>query len=74
MVDYLSNLNDKAMLKLKYDLKISGTFLDELVLGASQDFIPLFTNFVNYLVSDMVPEDLSFWLCEKFMNDTRKFF
>ena len=39
---------------------IDDTFPDEHVLAASQDFIPWFADFANYLASDIFPSDLSF--------------
>ena len=39
---------------------IDDIFHDEHVLAASQDLIPLFTYFANYLANDIVPSDLSF--------------
>ena len=39
---------------------IDDTFPDEQVLAASQDLIPWFAYFANYLASDIVPSDLSF--------------
>ena len=34
------------------------TFPDENVLDASQDLIPWFSGFANYLASDIIPLDL----------------
>lgn len=48
------------MLKLKDELDNNGTFPDEQVLFVSKDLIPWFTGFLNYLVSDVVYEKLSF--------------
>ena len=39
---------------------IDDTFPDEHVLAASQDLIPWFADFANYLASDIVPSDLPF--------------
>ena len=52
---------------------VDDTFPDEHVLAASQDLIPWFTDFANYLASDIVPSDLSFHQRKKFMYDVKKF-
>ena len=54
--------------------QIDDTSPDEHVLAASQNLIPLFTDFANYLASDIVPPDLSFHQRKKFMYDVKKFF
>ena len=54
--------------------EIDDTFPDEHVLAASQDLISWFADFANYLVSDIVPSDLSFHQRKKFMHDVKKFF
>ena len=41
---------------------------------ASQDLIPWFADFSNYLASNIVPSDLSFHQRKKFMYDVKKFF
>ena len=53
---------------------IDDTFPDEHVLAASQDLIPWFADFANYLASDIVPSDLSFHQRKKFMYDVKKLF
>ena len=54
--------------------EIDDTFRDEHVLAASQDLIPWFTDFANYLASDIVPPDLSFYQGKKFMHDVKNSF
>lgn len=49
MADHLSRLNEEAMLKLKDELDIDNTFLNQQVLAISHDFFPLFSNITNYL-------------------------
>lgn len=68
MVYQLSCLEEEAMLKLKYEFEIDDIFLDEQILTASLDLIPWFAYFVNYLVCDAIPEDLSFYQHKKFMS------
>ena len=67
VVDHFSRLEDEAMRYLGDKTDIDDTFLDEHVLAASQDSIPWFTDFANYLASDIIPSDLSFHQRKKFM-------
>ena len=60
VADHLSSLEDEAMRELGDKTDIDDTFRDEHVLAASQDLIPWFADFANYLASDIVPSDLSF--------------
>ena len=53
---------------------IDDTFPDEHVLAASQNLIPWFADFANYLASDIVPSDLFFHQRKKFMYDVKEFF
>ena len=62
------------MRELRDKADIDDTFRDEHVLAASQDLIPWFADFANYLASDIVPSDLSFHQRNKFMYDVKKFF
>lgn len=48
------------MLKLGYEIKINDTFPYECILESSQDLIPLFTYFANYLESYIIPKDMLF--------------
>ena len=54
--------------------KIDDIFPDEYVLAACQDLNPWFTDFANYLASDIVPPDMSFYQRKNFMHDVKKFF
>lgn len=60
VVDHLSGLEEEEILKLGYKLEIDDTFSDEQVLALSQDLIPWFADFVNYLASDLILKDMSF--------------
>ena len=60
VVDHLSRIEDKSMRELGEMAEIDDTFPNEHVLAASQDLIPWFTDFANYLASYIVPLDLSF--------------
>ena len=58
VADHLFRLEDEAMIELGDKTEIDDTFLDEHVLAASQDLIPWFVDFANYLASDIAPPDL----------------
>ena len=71
VVDHLSRLEDEAMIELGEKSEIDDTFPDEQILASSQDLIPWFADFTNYLASDIVPPDLSFHQRKKFMHDVQ---
>ena len=73
VADHLSRLEDEAMRELGYKTNIDDTFPDEHVLASSKDLIPWFTDFTNYLDSDIVPSDFSFHRRKKSMYDLKKF-
>ena len=60
MGDHLYRLEDEAIRKLGEKAEIYDAFPDEHVLDASQDLIPWFADFANYLATDMVPSYLTF--------------
>ena len=60
VADHFSRLEDEDMRELGDKTDIDDTFPDEHVLAASQDLIPWFADFANYLASDIVPSNLSF--------------
>ena len=74
VVVHLSLLEDEPMRELGDKSDIDYNFPDEHVLAASQDLIPWFADFANYLASDIVPSDLSFHQRKKFMYDVKNFF
>ena len=60
------------MMELGEQAEIDDTIPDEHVLTASQDLIPWFAYFANYLASDIVQPDLSSRQRKKFMHDVKK--
>ena len=60
VADHLSYLEDEVMRELGDKTNIDDTFPDEHVLAASQVLFPWFTDFANYLASDIIPSDFSF--------------
>ena len=69
VVDHLSRLEDEEIRDLGDKIEIDDTFPDEHVLAASQDLIPWFTDFANYLASDIIPPDFSLQQRKKFFCD-----
>ena len=55
VADNLSHLENEPMRELGDMTDIDHTLPDEHVLAASQDLIPWFVDFMNYLDSDFVP-------------------
>ena len=74
VANHLSRLEDEAMRELGENVEIDDTFPDEHVLAASHELIPWFSDFANYLSSNIVPSDLSFHQRKRFMDDVKKFF
>ena len=74
VADHLSRLKDEPTWELREKAEMDDTCPDENVLAASQDMIPWFTDFANYLASDIVSADMSFHQRKKFMHDVQKFF
>lgn len=52
-VDYLSRLEREAMLQIL--TLINESFLDEQLLVVSTDYSPWYADFMNYLVSKVMP-------------------
>lgn len=61
VADHLSILKYKVMVKLEDGLEIDESFLDNKVLVVSHDLISLLAAYANYLVSDVVPSDMTFY-------------
>ena len=62
------------MIELGDKTNTDETFPDEHVLAASQDLNQWFSDFANYLASDIIPFHFSFHQRKKFMYDVMKFF
>ena len=74
VADHFSRLEDEAMRELGDKTDIDDTFPEAHVLAASQDLIPWFADFANYLASDIVPSHLSFHQTKKFLYEQKKLF
>ena len=72
--DQLSRFEDKAIRELREKAEIYDTLPNEHVLDTSNDFIPGFTDSVNYMESDVFLSDFSFHSRKKFMYEVKRFF
>ena len=70
----MSIIEDEVMRELGEKDEIEDAFPHEHVLAASQDLIPWFTDFVNYLARASIQSNLSFHQRKRFMNDVKMFY
>ena len=54
--------------------QINDTFRDEYVLAISDNFSPWYADFANYLVSKVIPSDLTSHQRNKFLHDVTFYF
>ncbi|XP_015166960.1 uncharacterized protein [Solanum tuberosum] len=71
VADHLYRLEEKE--KEEVDLDTDDSFPDEQVLAVTLNLIPWFDNFANYLVSDLIPEGLTFQQRKKLLHDVELF-
>ena len=74
VVNHLSRLKNEAMRELGGKAKIDDTSPYEHVLSVFHDLIPRFTDFANYLASDINLSDFCFHQRKNFMHYVKKFF
>lgn len=74
VADHLSRLEDKSMEKFNDGVQIDDLFPEKRVLVAYDDLTPWFAEYVNYMVSDVVPLHLTTHWRYNFMFDVRKSF
>lgn len=58
--NHLPRLEDEALWMLSDKTKINETFPNEQLLAASHDLFPWFTDFENYMTTDIVSLNSSF--------------
>lgn len=59
---------------MKGELEIDDSFSDERVLAAVLERVPWYANFKNYVVSEVLPDNLSFQQRKKFLRDVEEYF
>lgn len=69
---YLSWLKNEK--KSSVELKINDSFLDEQVFAAKLDLVSWYTDFENYMVSDIILDNLSFYQKRKFLHKVKRYF
>ena len=74
VADHLSRLEDEDIHEAGEKVEIDDAFPYEHVLSTSQDLIPQFADFANYLASAIVSSYLSFHLRKKIIYDVKKVF
>lgn len=72
MVNNLSQLEENA--RPIGELDIEESFQDEHVLSASHDLIAWYANFSNFLVCEILLDDLNLHQKMKFLHDILKFY
>ncbi|XP_049361012.1 uncharacterized protein LOC125825743 [Solanum verrucosum] len=70
--DHLSRLEAEKNKVL--ELEINNAFSDEKVLATTLDLIHWFADYANFLVSDLMPEGLTFQQMKRFMHDVGMYF
>ena len=58
---------------MQTDLDIDDEFPDEEILSTVVENLPWYADFANYMVSKVIPENLSFHQRKKFMHDVKIF-
>lgn len=72
VADHLSRLECEKAIKDKLD--IYDSFPDEKILAAKLEQIPWYADFANYVVSEVMPDILSFHQRKKFLHDVTHYF
>jgi len=72
VADHFSRL--EAAKKEELELEIDDTFPDEQVLTVTLDLILWFTDYANFLVSDLMPEGLTYQQRKRFLHDVTSTF
>ncbi|XP_017970395.1 PREDICTED: uncharacterized protein LOC108660654 [Theobroma cacao] len=72
VADHLSRLEIEA--QGKDSTLIKEMFRDEQILQVGKKSLPWYADFVNYLVSNIIPPDLNFHQKKKFLHDVKFYF
>jgi len=72
VADHLSRLESEHTVQT--DLDIDDAFPDEEILATMVENLPWYADFANYVVSEVIPENLSFHQKKKFMHDVKHYF
>lgn len=72
MVDHLSCLEFNALNFREREIFVS--FSDEYVMAISNDVLPWYVNFANYIVYGIIPKGLKPYQNKKFLCDDKKYY
>ncbi|PHT45021.1 hypothetical protein CQW23_14179 [Capsicum baccatum] len=72
VADHLSRLENEHL--AQPDLEIDDAFPDEEILAMMMEELPWYADFANFVVSNVMPVNLSFYQKRKFMHDVRHCF
>ena len=72
VADHLSRLESEHTVQTNLD--IDDAFPDEEILATMVENLPWYADYANYMVSEVIPEHLSFHQKKKFMHDVKHYF
>ena len=72
VADHLSRLENKE--NSGNSQIIDDSFPDENLMSVNTNGLPWFANFVNYLVSNIIPTDFNFQQKKRFLHQVKSFF
>lgn len=56
------------------EMEIDDAFSDKDILSASMEKMPWYTDFANYVVSEVIPKNISSHQRKKFLHDVTRYF
>lgn len=74
VVDHISHMTQEHKSDTKNVIPIDDSFLDEQLLAITQLDTTCYTDFVNFLVSNILPADLTYEERKKFLLDFKHYF
>jgi len=72
VVNYLSRMEGEQA--ASDEIEINDAFPNEEILAASMKKMPWYSDFANYVVSEVIPKNLSFHQRNKFLHDVTHYF
>ena len=72
VADHLSRLETNEA--ISGDFELDDTFPDDLVMSLKESTPPWYADFANYIVSGLLPDDLSYYQKKRFIHDVKRYF
>ena len=72
VADYLSRMEGEKV--VGKEVEINDAFPNEGILSATMEKVPWYADFANYVVSEVIPKNLSFHQRKKFLHDVTHYF